>query len=556
MLGYRLGELQPLTRERWRSLIHNDDHAMLDKALSRVLHEDEQFAECQLRMQHKKGDWVWILNRLSVVERDSIDQPVRISGVHLDITQRHAAEEMTQQAFLYARSLLEASLDPVVAINAEGKITDLNQATVKATGVERDKLIGTDFSNYFTLPHKARRGYELVFAEGFVKDYPLVLRHASGSTVDVLYNASVYHDQTGAVAGVFAVARDVTQLKSSQQELERTNHEIMLLAELNNLLQSCNKLDEAFPIIAKAMQQLFPGSSGRCHILKDNNGQLLQEAIWGDKLEDAPAVPTVDCWALRLGHTHEFGFADSINPECRYMSSAKSPHFCLPLQALGQALGIMHLLPAPGSLTPQLLAHTRQMAKAAADSISLVLANLRLRESLQAMSVRDPLTGLYNRRFMEEELAREISHMQRLGKSLAVAMLDLDHFKHFNDNFGHEAGDVVLTEFARLMQNFREGSDVACRYGGEEFVLVLPEVTLEQARQRFERLRESVSKLFLHIGDQTLPGVTVSIGFALFPADGHHGKDLLKQADAALYRAKDAGRNRVVAVSDVIEDSD
>jgi PAS domain S-box-containing protein len=144
-----------------------------------------------------------------------------------------AAEEKLAAASQYARSLLEASLDPLVTISAEGTITDVNEATVKVTGVLREQLIGTDFSNYFTEPEKARVGYQQVFAQGFVTDYPLTIRHSDGRLTDVLYNASVYEDARGGVMGVFAAARDVTARQKAEAELaEQRQRELERLADL------------------------------------------------------------------------------------------------------------------------------------------------------------------------------------------------------------------------------------------------------------------------------------------------------------------------------------
>ncbi|MBS1213769.1 MAG: domain S-box, partial [Proteobacteria bacterium] len=136
------------------------------------------------------------------------------------------AEERVRAVSLYTRSLIEASLDPLVTISAEGRITDVNEATVNATGISREDLIGSDFSDYFTEPEMARAGYREVFAKGFVTDYPLAIRHASGKTMEVLYNASVYHDEKGNVAGVFAAARDVTERKRAEEEVRRLNAEL------------------------------------------------------------------------------------------------------------------------------------------------------------------------------------------------------------------------------------------------------------------------------------------------------------------------------------------
>jgi PAS domain S-box-containing protein len=150
-----------------------------------------------------------------------------------DISEKKHAEEQLRHTSQYARSLIEASLDPLVTISPEGKITDVNEATIKVTGVPRERLIGTDFSDYFTEPEKARDGYQQVFSKGFVTDYPLTIRRADGKLTDVLYNASVYKDARGNVLGVFAVARDVTAQKQAEAEIaaQRTR-ELERLAEL------------------------------------------------------------------------------------------------------------------------------------------------------------------------------------------------------------------------------------------------------------------------------------------------------------------------------------
>ena len=157
---------------------------------------------------------------------DEAGQLIGLSVIDRDITSQ-------RQASQYARSLIEASLDPLVTISPEGKITDVNEATVKVTGVPREKLIGTDFSNYFTEPAKAREGYQLVFSKGTVTDYPLTIRHNDGKLTDVLYNASVYKDVAGEVLGVFAAARDITaQRKAEAQVAEQRSRELERLAEL------------------------------------------------------------------------------------------------------------------------------------------------------------------------------------------------------------------------------------------------------------------------------------------------------------------------------------
>lgn len=401
--------------------------------------------------------------------------------------QLHAASQ-------YARSLLEASLDPMVTINVDGKIMDVNRATEVATGLARNALVGADFSNFFTEPDKARTGYQRVFSLGQVNDYPLALRHASGSVTEVLYNASVYHDSEGRVAGVFAAARDITQLKRSREALEATNRDVTLLAQMNNLLQSCTSVEEAVPIAVSALQLLLDGVSGRLYLLRTDTHQLAETVAWGQMPPAGGDIDVGECWALRRGRAHDVGFeAGSLNPTCHRLGALAQPYLCLPLQAQSTVLGIVHLLFAAAAQDEAAQERRRQLAVSAADSIGLALANLRLRESLHALSIHDPLTGLYNRRFMQEALSRELARMAQLRKTLAVAMIDLDHFKTFNDTYGHQAGDVVLKALGRQLMGFRQGCDVSCRFGGEEFVLVLSEIEREPALTRLQQFCQELA---------------------------------------------------------------
>ena len=181
-----------------------------------------------------------------------------------------------------------------------------------------------------------------------------------------------------------------------------------------------------------------------------------------------------------------------------------------------------------------------------AEQISLAFANLMLRETLKYQSVRDPLTGLFNRRHMEESLERELQRAARSHRPVTVLMIDIDHFKRFNDTFGHEAGDVLLRELGSILKAQIRGGDIACRYGGEEFLLILAETGLEAAQQRAERLGELSKGLHIRHHGETLRRITISTGLACFPEHGTSAAQIVKAADEALYRAKTEGRDRVV----------
>lgn len=191
------------------------------------------------------------------------------------------------------------------------------------------------------------------------------------------------------------------------------------------------------------------------------------------------------------------------------------------------------------------VARSPELQRAIDETLAPAIDAIRDRERLQDLAICDPLTGLYNRRFMEEELARQIHHMTRLGRPMAVAMLDLDHFRDYNEGHGHLAGDLVLRSLSVLLQGFRRGSDVPCRYGGEEFVLIMPEATASEAVARLDPLRGHLASMGIHHEGRLLQPVTASIGVAEFPANGGTVTALLDAADEALYRAKRTGRNRI-----------
>jgi diguanylate cyclase (GGDEF)-like protein len=188
----------------------------------------------------------------------------------------------------------------------------------------------------------------------------------------------------------------------------------------------------------------------------------------------------------------------------------------------------------------------QQFAIAMAGHIALALSNLRLSEKLRHQSIRDPLTGLFNRRYMEESLERELRRAVRNNELVALLMIDIDHFKQFNDTFGHQAGDTLLREFGTFLRQRTRGQDVACRFGGEEFVIILTASSLDGASQRAELLREELKQLVVqHVG-QVLGALSISIGVSAFPNHGSSAEELLNAADRALYRAKSEGRDKVV----------
>jgi diguanylate cyclase (GGDEF)-like protein len=273
------------------------------------------------------------------------------------------------------------------------------------------------------------------------------------------------------------------------------------------------------------------------------------DTFWGESLAGAPVFAPDDCWALRRGKIH-VAVAESQGPHCRHLSAVPTHNYlCLPLLAGGELFGLVHVQ-ALKDLNPEAIESLRQLGVTVADHISLALANLSLRDRLRYQALHDTLTGLFNRRYLEETLERELRRVQRRAVPLGVIMLDLDHFKRFNDTYGHAGGDDLLRVLGKYLQTQVRQEDIACRYGGEEFVLILPEAPREAVLQRAEEIRQMVPRLQVFQEGKLLESTTVSLGVAMFPEHGATGQEVIQAADDAMYQAKAAGRNRVVAAAE------
>ncbi|MCT7951517.1 diguanylate cyclase [Ancylothrix sp. C2] len=334
-------------------------------------------------------------------------------------------------------------------------------------------------------------------------------------------------------------------LYEKTKELEQRNFELTRLSQMSELLQACLTVEEAYTVVANAAESLFPNLSGGLFLLNQEKKIVEAVASWGNLLITKMVFPANQCWAVQRGKPMVI-FNTEPCAVCSHFNKTSAQYCCIPLLAQGEILGMLYLVShASGVLTQakQLLALT------VTEHISLSLANLKLRETLQNQSIRDPLTGLYNRRYMEEFLSQELLRAFRAKKPLSIIMLDVDNFKIFNDTFGHEAGDLVLQELGIFLKKNIRGSDIACRYGGEELTLILPDAPLEVARQRAEHLRQSVKHLNVKQRGQFLGSITLSLGVACFPEHGANSSAVLGSADAALYRAKKEGRDKVVVFS-------
>ncbi len=349
-----------------------------------------------------------------------------------------------------------------------------------------------------------------------------------------------------------------SQRERMEEDLRKTNvklegwvKELERLNQMGNALQACMSLDEAYALIASHTSEFFPNRSGALCMLDASRTIVEVVATWGETPPHKRDFTAADCWALRRGQPCRIcdSSPETVCPP--FEGSAWTTHFCVPMKTSGELLGVLILQSdeQPHGTTEQQINAPEaqgQLAEALGEQLALALANLKLREVLRSQALQDPLTDLSNRRHMEEFLERSTSSAQSHNRPLAVLMVDVDHFKDFNDTQGHLAGDNVLKFIGRFLQMHTRGEDIACRYGGDEFVLVLPEVPVAVAVQRAEQLRTKLTAAEPRADSPWLSVPTISIGISAAPEHGFSPQALLRIADAALYRAKTEGRNRVV----------
>lgn len=341
----------------------------------------------------------------------------------------------------------------------------------------------------------------------------------------------------------------VIDLQASNAALHHLSEQRGALSRYAGLLQSCQDVDEALKVTASLVAELLPDAGGRCYLLRASQDLAENAASFG-----TPAVASAEllqpqaCWALRRSQRYVVEHL-SLGVACSHVDTSNATadtwSICVPLIAQGTPLGLLHVngKGAGGALAAEAALDT------VAEQLSLALINLQLRDTLRMQSLRDPMTGLFNRRYLEESVPREIERCQRRNMSLAVLMLDVDQFKLFNDTHGHAAGDALLTGVGQTLLGMTRKEDLACRYGGEEFTVMLGEIDEAGALQRAEEIRLALASTTVQHLRQTLGPCTASIGVAMMPRDGESLDVLLESADAALYRAKAGGRNQVVSAS-------
>jgi len=336
--------------------------------------------------------------------------------------------------------------------------------------------------------------------------------------------------------------REMRERREAAALALEARHQVEQLFKMTDMLQSASGYGDANAVLRATAAELLPAFGGALYVFNNSRDRLDLSVFWGWLHVEAPAetVAPAQCWALKRGkpHLNQLGHAalrcDHLGGDLVALE--------IPMMARGEVYGLL-MVQADGMDAVERLAGVELLAAAVADAMSLALSNIALREKLRTQALRDPLTGLYNRRYMEDVLERYAGLANRSGSALSAIMIDLDHFKQLNDDHGHALGDAVLREVAASIVGAIRPSDVACRYGGEELVVLLADCGLDEALAKAELLRTRIESL----SDIRGMRITASFGVATTPETSPTGADIVAAADAALYRAKQAGRNRVAA---------
>lgn len=458
--------------------------------------------------------------------------------------------------------LLEAAPDGIVVVDDNGIIQLTNRKAELLFGWTRQELIGRPLETL--VPMRARAGHPQ-YREGYTRDprnrpmgsgLELTALRADGTEFPVDISLSPLITDEGTF--VSAAVRDASDRKRTEQELRGANSQLQAavmdlearsrdmsaLSRASQVMQSCARLDEAMQVIARAGAGLFEGVPGGVYAAAHDHDGLEPVATWGD-LTPVEPFRTEDCWALRTGHVHQIG-NDALALPCPHIPVGTDWSVCVPLIAQNEMIGVVHVRVASREDAPASLHRIEELANLVRDQWSLTLANIRLRDTLRDQSIRDALTGLYNRRFLDESFDRELERARRRKQWVTVAVMDLDHFKLFNDANGHHGGDAVLRNLGRFLLESTRGEDVVARFGGEEFVVILPDTPIEDGLVRVDRLASGWRRRGEDAAGVMPAFPTLSIGVAEYPTCGETAREVLGAADAALYAAKDQGRNQIV----------
>jgi diguanylate cyclase (GGDEF)-like protein/PAS domain S-box-containing protein len=474
-----------------------------------------------------------------------------VSEIKQAVDARKATEERYQELF-------ESAHDMMYTQDLDGNLTSMNKAGERITGYSRPDALRLKLTDLVAPEclEVARRMVERQAAGETPPTYELeILARDSHRVALEISSRPIFRE--GRMVSIQGIARDVTERKRTEDELQQANQkleawvselqqrtrEMTLLSEMGDMLRACFTTEEAYTVIVRVAQQVFPVQVGALYVITPSRNLVESVAIWGDASAAERVFAPDDCWALRRGRVH-WVENSKIGLLCKHLRHpAPRGYLCVPMMAQSEALGVLHLAePDDSSITDA----KQRLAITMAEHIAMALSNLRLHETLRSQSIRDPLTGLFNRHFMEESLELELRRAARNQRPLGMIMLELDNFKELSLAAGRDAADTALRETGNLIQSVVRKEDVACRFGGEKFVVLLPQGGAEVTQQRAESFREMIKRLEIKHRNQPVGRLSASLGIAVFPDNGRTVEVLLRVTEGALNRARAEGGDRIV----------
>jgi diguanylate cyclase (GGDEF)-like protein/PAS domain S-box-containing protein len=513
---------------------------------------------------------IWNSTSLSPL-KDYEGKVIAVIGIARDITESKISEEALHRNAEEITDIYNNAPCGYHSIDKNGFFVRINNTELSWLGYSADELIGKKRVTDILTPESVETfkvNFPKLMSTGKLKDIEIEFVRKDGKVLPILLSATTVNDSSGNFLMSRSTLYDITGIRRISEEkrqaseklveliskLEKRSKQNLILSEMREMLQACTTVSEIPQIVRGSMQKLFPYAEGALFILSPSRSDLESVARWNnfpEDIDDNVFSPDA-CWSLRLGRVHLIEDLN-IGPVCGHIKNLQTTAYvCIPLVAKGDILGTLHLrtvLDRSSADQNKTCEDFKELSATISEYLSLSIANIRLSEKLAYESIRDPLTGLFNRRYMEETLRREILRAERKKTQINILMGDIDHFKLFNDRYGHAAGDTLLAHVGEFLRNNIRGGDVACRYGGEEFILFLPESSLEDSIKRAEQMLKDIKKLEVKYVGETLAPISFSFGISTYPDSGSSAENLLRKADEALYRAKQQGRDRVVISS-------
>ncbi|CZO38208.1 Probable diguanylate cyclase YcdT [Legionella pneumophila] len=485
---------------------------------------------------------------------------------NIELSTRRETELQNQNTQIRLKKIIESASDMIAAFDKDQRFITFNEAYQREFKRLFDKSISINMSLEEAFDDVPENKKKLVqtWKESLQRDEETKNIEVNTEQEKTIYEMTSKLIQNGdnEIKGVVHSVRNITKrvqehtelqesyekLANGMKELQEKNEQITLLVEMSDIMLACGSQEELSDVMVKYSQRLLQFSSGYLFIMHPSKNYLEKAASWGNPQPHDLTFTPEQCWAIRLGRIHYAG-SSRIELMCSHTMFAEQPELsllCVPLMAQNDIYGLLYL-----EVGLKFDENQQLLITAFAELTALALANVRLRENLRYQSIRDPLTGLYNRRYLEDFLFKQLHQAERTKASFAILMLDLDHFKKINDTFGHDAGDLVLKELGQILNSDIRLGDIASRYGGEEFVLLLYDIDAQAAKMKAENLRSAISNLQVKYGAQPVGQITASIGISVYPDDAKSPAEVIEAADKALYQAKNKGRNKVILFSEI-----